>query len=111
MVSVVPAANADRTPPRVMPKVFADVPTQKELEKADRAKKAMRVWVVLLLVMLVGAGGLVAWEVLVGRPAIAEGVSTESGKALKDVNEKLKKAEADLRKEAENNRKLSAVYE
>lgn len=111
MVSVVPAGKADRTPPRVMPKVFADVPTQKELEKADRARKAMGFWVVLLVLMLVGAGGLVGWEVLVGRPAIAEGVSTQSGKALTDVNEKLKKAEAEVQKQTKNNEKLSAVYE
>ena len=101
MVSVVPAASADRTPPRVIPKVFADIPSQKELVKAEKARAAMRVWVILLFVVLVGTGGLIAWEILVGRPAIAEGVSNESGKALKEVNAKLKLAEESLKKEGE----------
>jgi len=71
----------------------------------------MGIWVFLLLAMLVGAGGLVAWEVLIGRPAIAEGLNTEKGKALKEAALQLKAAQDQLQKEADNNRKLSAVYE
>src|SRR5690349_10913260 len=112
MVSVVPAAGkaAAMTPPRVMPKVFADVPSQMELERANRAKKAMRGWVLLLVVLLVAAGGLIAWEVVVGRPAIAEGVS-KSKKDLDDANKKLVTADAELQKQAKNYEKLSVLYQ
>ena len=62
MASAVMAGNADRMAPRILPKVFADIPSQRELEKAHKARKVMGIWVVVLLVMLLASVGLAAWE-------------------------------------------------
>jgi hypothetical protein len=111
MVSVVPAGGANSPPPRIMPKVFADVPSQRELEKAQKSSKTMGGFVAVLLLLLIGAGGYVAYEILINRKAMADSLSTEAGKQLNDVKAQLKTAQDNLKKEADNNKKLSGVYE
>jgi hypothetical protein len=109
MVNVVPAAG-NRPPARVLPKVFADVPSQRELDDARKARKSMSVWVVLLVALLLGAGGLIAWEVLIGRPAIAEGIKTETEK-FKEAETKRLAAEKSLKEEQGKYARLFNLYQ
>ena len=109
MVNLVPAAD-NRAPPRVLPKVFADVPSQRELDDARRARKSMGGWVALLLLLLIAAGGVIAWEFLIGRPAIAEGIKTETEKA-KEADTKRVAAEKALKEEQAKYARLFNLYQ
>ena len=62
MTTLVPADDQPRR--RIAPKVFADVPSQAELEAARQSRNQLAVWVVVLLVLLIAGGVGAGWYAL-----------------------------------------------
>jgi uncharacterized protein HemX len=59
MTSIVTADDQPRR--RIAPKVFADVPSQAELQAVRKNRNALIVWVILLLLLLIAGGAGAAW--------------------------------------------------
>lgn len=59
--------------PRVLPNVFQDIPSTRELERAKSARASLTIWVILLLGMLIATAAALVYVVTVGSPLTPAG--------------------------------------
>ena len=60
--------TGERLMPRIAPKVFADIPSQKELDQARRARRSATLWLVVLTTLLAAAIAFIVFQALTNKP-------------------------------------------
>lgn len=68
MTMIVPVVENGRGQPRIVPKVFADIPSQHELDSARRSRNGLALWVLLLAGALIAAVAFIVYLTVLQRP-------------------------------------------
>ncbi|MDP3738399.1 MAG: hypothetical protein Q8R02_13475 [Hyphomonadaceae bacterium] len=79
MATIVPMG--DKVPVRVGPKVFADVPSQRELDDARKSRNGLVIWTVLLAGALIAAVAFIVYLTVLERPVPVDNSIIERVKA------------------------------
>lgn len=91
-------SNDDPYTPRVVPKVFADVPSQAEVTDLRRSRSTMAVWFFVVLGMLIAAIAALVFVTAIAKPAPAgpSEAQVAAERQLADARKELDRANAHL---------------